>query len=74
MEVLLENFQVLLESDIIQLVGKYSVLGKFSGRKSLSKIVALIVKEGRSRLEDDKKVFNFQIFCLLSLQLKKENA
>ena len=40
---LLGNLQVLLESDIILLVGKYSVLRNFSGQKTFSKIVALIV-------------------------------
>ena len=43
LQVRLENLQVLLESDIILLVGKYSVLGNFSGQNTFSKIVALIV-------------------------------
>ena len=43
LQVLLENLQVLLESDIILIVGKYSVLGNFSSRNAFSKIVALIV-------------------------------
>ena len=38
-----KSLQVLLESDIILLVGKYSVLVNFSGRKTFQKIVALIV-------------------------------
>ena len=33
-QVLLENLQVLLESDIILLEGKYSVLGNFLGRNT----------------------------------------
>ena len=41
-------------SDIILLVGEYSVLGNFSGRKHFSKNLALIVQEGRIRLEVDK--------------------
>ena len=36
------------------LEGKYSVLGNFSGWNTFSKIVALIVKEDRIRLEVDK--------------------
>ena len=40
---MLENLQVLLESYIILLVGKYSIWGNFSGQKTFSKIVALIV-------------------------------
>ena len=42
-KVLLKNLQVQLESDIILLAGKYSVLGTFSGRNTFSKIVALII-------------------------------
>ena len=37
------RLQVLLESYIFLLVGKYSVLGNLSGQKTFSKIVALIV-------------------------------
>ena len=36
-QVLLENLQVLLESDIIFLVWKYSVLGNFTGPKAFAK-------------------------------------
>ena len=55
-QVLLENLQVLVESDIFLLVGQYSVLGNFLGGKTFSKIVALIVKEGRIWLEVDKLI------------------
>ena len=34
-----------------------SVFGKFSSRKTFSKIMALIVKEGRIRLEVDKETY-----------------
>ena len=37
--------------------GKISVFGNFSGRNTFSKIVALIVYEGRIRLEVDKTHF-----------------
>ena len=43
LQVLHENLQVLLESDIILLVDKCSALGNFSGRNNFSKIVVLIV-------------------------------
>ena len=51
---LLENLEVLLESYIILLERKYSVLANFSGQNTFSKIVALIEYEGRIRLEVDK--------------------
>ena len=43
LQVQLGNLQVLLESDIVLFVGKYSVVGNFSGQNTFSKIVALIV-------------------------------
>ena len=43
LQVLLQNLQVQLEIDIILLVGKYSLLGKLSSRKTFSIIVALNV-------------------------------
>ena len=48
-----EQYKFLLESDIILLVEKYSVLGNFSGHNSFSKIVAFSVYEGRIGLEVD---------------------
>ena len=50
------SLKVLFETDIILLVGKYLVLGNFSGHNTFSKIVALIVKEGQIRLEVDKVI------------------
>ena len=43
LQVLLENLLVVLDSYNILLLGKYLVLGNFSGRNIFSKIVALIV-------------------------------
>ena len=43
LQVLRENLQVLLESDIILFVKKCSVLGNYFLQKTFSKVVALIV-------------------------------
>ena len=49
--------QLLRKSDIVLLVGKYSILGNLSGWNTFPKIVALIVKESRIRLEVEKVFF-----------------
>ena len=59
------SLQVLLESDIIHLVGKYSVLENFSGQNTFSKIVALMYKRAESDLRLTKKNFVLRIFAFV---------
>ena len=55
-----ENLQALLESDLITiLLGKF--WGDFLGRNTFSKIVALIVYEGRIRIEVNNVLFVFEL-------------
>ena len=64
------NLLVLLESDIIRLVGKYLVLGNFSGQNTFSKIVSLIVQEAKLDLRSTKYFLELAVLGISNKQDK----